>query len=82
MLPLAVQAAMAAIEKICPEAAQPVGHSREPHAQHLLPEQRGAAAAHLSRGWLNVRIGSINPRSKKTTTIELPNGEQRDTWSL
>jgi glutamate--cysteine ligase len=35
MLPLAVQAAMAAIEKICPEAKQPADHPGEPH--HATP---------------------------------------------
>ena len=40
MLPLAVQAAMAAIEKICPEAQEPAADPREPHAQHVLPDER------------------------------------------
>jgi glutamate--cysteine ligase len=49
MLPLAVQAAMAAIEKICPEAKNLLVIP-ENHAQHLLPEQHRAAAAHLPHG--------------------------------
>ena len=33
-----------------PRSAQPAHHSREPHAQHPLPGQRGAAQAHLQHG--------------------------------
>jgi glutamate--cysteine ligase len=75
MLPLAVQAAMAAIEKICPEARNLL----------LIPENHASNTFYLSSvaqlrrifhmAGLNVRIGSIDPAIKKTTTIELPNGE-------
>ena len=75
MLPLAVQAAMAAIEKICPEARNLL----------LIPENKASSTFYLSNvaqlqrifhmAGLNVRIGSIDPAIKKTTTIELPNGE-------
>ena len=75
MMPLAVQAAMAAIEKICPEARNLL----------LIPENQVqntsylASLAQLRRifhmAGLNVRIGSIDPAIKKTTTIELPNGD-------
>jgi adenine-specific DNA-methyltransferase len=41
-LPLCVQAAMSAIEKICPDAKQPAADPREPHAQPVLPAERGA----------------------------------------
>ena len=75
MLPLAVQAAMAAIEKICPEARNlliiPENHSR--NTFYL------ANVAQLVRifnmAGLNVRVGSISPDIKKTTTITLPHGE-------
>lgn len=75
MLPLAVQAAMAAIEKICPEARNlliiPENHSR--NTFYL------ANVAQLQRifnmAGLNVRVGSISPDIKKTTTITLPHGE-------
>jgi hypothetical protein len=50
MLPLAVQAAMAAIEKICPEAKNLLVIPENHTAQHLLPGQRRAAAAHLPHG--------------------------------
>jgi glutamate--cysteine ligase len=76
MLPLAVQAAMAAIEKICPEARNlliiPENHTR--NTFYL------ANVAQLSRifhmAGLNVRIGSIDPEIKETTTLNLPHGEQ------
>ena len=75
MLPLAVQAAMAAIEKICPEARNLL----------LIPENRATDTFYLSSlaqlrnifhmAGLNVRIGSIDPAIKKSTTVELPNGD-------
>ena len=75
MLPLAVQAAMAAIEKICPEARNLL----------IVPENNVRSTLYLSNlaqlrrifhmAGLNVRIGSISPDLKKMTTIELPNGE-------
>jgi glutamate--cysteine ligase len=75
MMPLAVQAAMAAIEKICPEARNLL----------LIPENHATSTFYLSSlaqlrhifhmAGLNVRIGSIDPAIKKITTVELPNGE-------
>ncbi|TWO64446.1 glutamate--cysteine ligase [Caenimonas sedimenti] len=75
MLPLAVQAAMAAIEKICPEAKNllivPENHSRNTfYLSNVLQLKR---IFHMAG--LNVRIGSISPDIKKPTTIELPTGE-------
>jgi glutamate--cysteine ligase len=81
MLPLAVQAAMAAIEKICPEARNLLIDSREPHPQHLLPEQRGAVAAHLHMAGLNVRMGSISPEIKDPPPSTCPMAS-RSRWSL
>ena len=75
MLPLAVQAAMAAIEKICPEARNllliPENHSQNTFYLSSVAQLR--RIFHMAG--LNVRIGSIDPAIKKTTTIELPNGE-------
>ena len=76
MLPLAVQAAMAAIEKICPEARNlliiPENHSR--NTFYL------ANIAQLVRifnmAGLHVRVGSVSPDVKKATAIELPHGEK------
>lgn len=75
MLPLAVQAAMAAIEKICPEARNllliPENHTRNTfYLSNVVQLQR---IFHMAG--LNVRIGSINPEIKEATKIELPNGD-------
>ncbi|MFC7407600.1 glutamate--cysteine ligase [Hydrogenophaga atypica] len=75
MLPLAVQAAMAAIEKICPEAKNLL----------LVPENRRDISylsnlAQLQRlfymAGLNVRLGSLSNDIKDPTTIELPGGDK------
>jgi glutamate--cysteine ligase len=78
MLPLAVQAAMVAIEKICPEAKNlllvPENHQNTAQNTFYL-----SSIAQLSRifhmAGLNVRIGSIDPEVKQATKIELSNGE-------
>ncbi len=74
MLPLAVQAAMAAIEKICPEAKNllviPESHTRNTfYLSSLAQLQR---IFHMAG--LNVRLGSISPDIKEPTRIELPGG--------
>ncbi|OYU46562.1 MAG: glutamate--cysteine ligase [Burkholderiales bacterium PBB4] len=75
MLPLAVQAAMAAIEKICPEARNllvvPQNHVRNTFYLSNLAQLRQI----FQMAGLNVRIGSISPDIKKSTAIALPNGE-------
>ena len=75
MLPLAVQAAMAAIEKICPEARNllviPENHTRNSfYLTNVVQLQRIFQMAGL-----NVRIGSINPEITENTPITLPNGD-------
>jgi len=75
MLPLAVQAAMAAIEKICPEARNlliiPENHTRNlSYLANVVQLQRI-----FQRAGLNVRVGSIDPGVKKSARIELPNGD-------
>ena len=75
MLPLAVQAAMAAIEKICPEAKNllviPENHTRNTfYLANLVQLQR---IFHMAG--LNVRIGSISPDITEPTPIDLPGGE-------
>jgi len=80
MLPLAVQAAMAAIEKICPEARNllliPENHTRNTfYLSNVAQLQR---IFHMAG--LNVRIGSINPEIKENTTIDLPNGDT--SWKI
>jgi glutamate--cysteine ligase len=74
--PLAVQAAMAAIEKICPEARNLL----------VVPQNDVRNTAYLNNlaqlrrifymAGLNVRIGSISPELKKSVAIALPSGEE------
>jgi len=74
MLPLAVQAAMAAIEKICPEARNLL----------IIAENQWQDSAYLAnlaqlqrifnRAGLNVRIGSIHPDMDSTTSTTLEDG--------
>ena len=76
MLPLAVQSAMAAIEKICPEAKNllviPENHTR--NTFYLSNVAQLKRIFHMAG--LNVRIGSVNPDIKASTVIDLPTGEQ------
>ena len=75
-LPLAVQAAQAAIEKICPEA----------HNLLIVPESGKlppyylASLARLgeifSMAGLNVRYGSVDPALKRATPMTLPDGRK------
>ena len=74
MLPLAVQAAMAAIEKYCPDArnlllipAADTGNAR--YLQSLL-----RLSAIMRQTGLNVRFGTLNPRITRPTRVELPDG--------
>jgi glutamate--cysteine ligase len=75
MLPLAVQAAMAAIEKICPEAKNLL----------LVPEQRAVRNSfyltHLQRlmqvftqAGLHVRLGGLDPGQQGPLDLPLPDG--------
>ncbi len=75
MLPLAVQAAMAAIEKICPEAKNLL----------LIPEQRSNSfylqnVAQLvqifNQAGLNVRLGSMDPELTAPVPLTLPDGSE------
>ncbi len=77
MLPLAVQAAMAAIEKICPEAKNLL----------VIPENNTASTFYLSnvaqlqrifQSWPASTCGSARSTRtvKKPTTVELPTGEK------
>ncbi len=75
-LPLAVQAAQAAIEKICPEA----------HNLLIVPESGKlppyylASLARLGEifgaAGLNVRYGSVDPKLKRATPMALPDGRK------
>ena len=74
MLPLAVQSAMAAIEKICPEAKNllliPETHTRNTFYLSSLAQLK--RIFHMAG--LNVRIGSIDADIKEPTSIDLPGG--------
>ena len=74
MLPLAVQAAMAAIEKICPEAKNllliPENHTR--NTFYLQNVQRLMQIFGLAG--LNVRLGSLDETITAPTQLQLPDG--------
>ncbi len=74
MLPLAVQAAMAAIEKICPEAKNllliPGPQTR--NTFYLANVARLMQILHTAG--LNVRLGTLDPSITKASTVELPDG--------
>ncbi len=75
MLPLAVQAGMAAIEKICPEARNLL----------ILPENQPQNSFYWSnvlqlkrifhQAGLNVRFGSLSPDVNQNVTLNLPTGD-------
>ena len=76
MLPLAVQAAMAAIEKICPEAKNLL----------LIPESGNRQAAYVenlqrlvqifTQAGLNVRLGSLEAGQAPVEPLTLPDGTE------
>jgi glutamate--cysteine ligase len=75
VLPLAVQAAMAAIEKICPDARNllliPENHTRNTfYLQNV-----ARLSAILRQTGLNVRLGSLNPEIEEPTRVDLPDGQ-------
>ena len=76
MLPLAVQAAMAAIEKICPEARNLLIIVENDTRNSSYLSNVAQLQRIFSMGGLNVRVGSISPDVKETTVIELPSGER------
>ncbi|MDH4050494.1 MAG: glutamate--cysteine ligase [Rubrivivax sp.] len=76
MLPLAVQAAMAAIEKICPEAKNllliPEKHTR--NTFYLQNVQRLMRI--FTQAGLNVRLGTLDTAVTAPTTLPLPDGTE------
>jgi glutamate--cysteine ligase len=76
MLPLAVQAAMAAIEKICPEAKNllliPEKHTR--NGFYLMNVKRLMEIFH--QAGLNVRLGTLDEEIKAPTQLALPDGSE------
>ncbi len=75
MLPLAVQAAMASIERYCPDARNliliPENHTRNTY--YLQNVARLSVI--LRQTGLNVRLGSLNPEVTGPTKIDLPDGQ-------
>jgi glutamate--cysteine ligase len=74
MLPLTVQAAMAAIDKYCPDARNlllvPEIHTRNPH--YLQNVQRLMQI--FRQTGLHVRLGSLSPEVTQPTPLALPDG--------
>ncbi len=74
MLPLAVQAAMAAIEKICPEAKNLllIPDSRTQNSFYLAAMQ--SLVQVFSQAGLNVRLGTLDPAADAPQTVAVPGG--------
>ena len=72
--PLAVQAAMAAVDKVCPDA-RGILLVPENHTRNTFYLQNLASLAHILRqAGMKVRIGSLLPEIKTPTEIALPGG--------
>ena len=75
MFPLATQAAMAAIEKYCPDARNLL-IIPEKHTRNQFYLQNVAQLAKIMRlTGLNVRLGSLSPEITEPTPLELSNGD-------
>ena len=75
-LPLCVQAAMAAVEKVCPEA-QRLLLIPENHTRNTFYLQNVAALLNiLKQSGLEARIGSLNPEITARTVLNLPDGAE------
>lgn len=75
-LPLCVQAAMTAIDKICPDARKLL-LIPENHTRNLFYLQNVAQLAAILRlTGLEVRLGSLSPEVVRPTTVELPDGSR------
>lgn len=76
MLPLAVQAAMAAVEKICPDAKNLL-LIPERHTRNTFYLQNVARLMQIFRQTgLNVRLGSLSDEITEPTSLELPDGQE------
>ena len=72
--PLAVQAAMSAVDKVCPDARGML-LIPENHTRNMFYMQNVFALTHIFRqAGMNVRIGSLLPDLKAPTEIALPSG--------
>lgn len=76
LMPLCVQAAMAAIERVCPDARNLL-LIPENHTRNLFYLTNVAQLATIFRqAGLNVRVGSLLPEITAPTHIDLPNGQR------
>jgi len=74
-LPLCVQAAQAAVERVCPDA-RGVLLVPENHTRNTFYLSNVATLANVLRqAGMRVRVGSLLPEIREPTTIELPAGE-------
>jgi glutamate--cysteine ligase len=74
--PLCVQAAMTALEKVCPDARGCV-LVPENHTRNVYYLQNVATLAKILRhAGMNVRIGSLLPEVQKPTDVDLPDGSK------
>src|SRR4051794_9292113 len=73
-LPLCVQAIQAAVERVCPDARGvllvPENHTRNTFYLQNVATLQGI----LRQAGMNVRIGSLSPDVKTTTSVPLPTG--------
>jgi glutamate--cysteine ligase len=75
-LPLCVQAAMSAVQKICPDK-QRILLVPENHTRNLFYLTNVAMIQKiLTRAGMEVRIGSLLPEITAPTSLDLPNGEK------
>ncbi len=74
ILPLAVQAAMVAIEKYCPDARNLLLIPEAGNQSSFYLENLVRLAAIMRQTGLNVRFGSLDPELRRPQRIELPDG--------
>ncbi|WP_288393183.1 glutamate--cysteine ligase [uncultured Herbaspirillum sp.] len=74
MLPLAVQAAMAAIEKYCPDARNLLLIPENQPGNTFYLQNIGRLMQIFRQTGLNVRLGTLAPGATKPQQIELPDG--------
>jgi glutamate--cysteine ligase len=74
MLPLAVQAAMAAIEKYCPDARNLLLIAENDTGNAFYLQSLVRLSAIMRQTGLNVRFGTLNPEIVRPTPVDLPEG--------
>ncbi|MCY0387137.1 glutamate--cysteine ligase [Robbsia sp. Bb-Pol-6] len=76
VMPLAIQATMAAIEKICPDAKNLllIPEAGNPSRSYL--ENLARLSSIMRQAGLNVRIGSLDEELEDPVTVTLPDGQQ------